>query len=217
LSQRLIEAQETERSRVARELHDGVNQIIASAKMRLRKVEDCATELKPAAREILARCDRLLVQALEENRRIAHNLHPSDLDELGWASACRNFCKELASRTALVVECHLARLSRRLPLAVELNLFRIVQEALYNAEKHAQAKTIWLRFTVGGNGIVLTIQDDGRGFDPKRAKGRKRERGGLGLANMRERARALGGGCEVQSTPKEGTRITVRVPRERLA
>ncbi|MGD0252202.1 MAG: PAS domain S-box protein, partial [Verrucomicrobiota bacterium] len=82
---RIIEAQETERLRVARELHDGVNQVIASVKMRLRKVESRVGTLNPAAREILARCDKLLVQALEENRRIAHNLRPSDLDELGLA------------------------------------------------------------------------------------------------------------------------------------
>jgi len=116
-----------------------------------------------------------------------------------------------------VVKCSIARLSQRLPPAVELNLFRIVQEALNNVEKHAQAKTVWLRFTMHDDGIVLRIQDDGRGFDLKQSKTRKRERGGLGLTNMRERAAALGGGCEVESKPEQGAQITVRVPRQRLA
>ena len=167
---RIIEAQETERLRVARELHDGVNQVIASVKMRLRKVESHVGTLNPAAREILARCDKLLVQALEENRRIAHNLRPSDLDELGLAAACRNFCKEIQARTNLTVKCSIAPLGQRLPPAVELNLFRIVQEALTNVEKHAQARTVRLRLSFQGDSVVLRIQDDGRGFAPRRSK-----------------------------------------------
>ena len=170
---RIIEAQETERLRVAREMHDGVNQVIASVKMRLRKVESHVGTLNPAAREILARCDKLLVQALEENRRIAHNLRPSDLDELGLAAACRNFCKEIQARTNLTVKCNIAPLGQRLPPAVELNLFRIVQEALTNVEKHAQAKTVRLRLSFQGDTVVLRIQDDGRGFAPQRSKARK--------------------------------------------
>jgi signal transduction histidine kinase len=213
LSQRIIEAQETERSRVARELHDGVNQIIASAKLRLRKVQDLS--LSPAAREILARCDRLLVQALEENRRIAHNLRPSELDELGWASACRNFCRELQSRANLTVKCRITRLTERLPPLVELNLFRIVQEALSNVEKHAHAKTVRLQIATQDGSIQLRIRDDGNGFNPQRTKTHKRDRAGLGLSNMRERCAALGGTCEIESAPGKGTAITVRVPLEK--
>ena len=209
---RIIEAQETERLRVAREMHDGVNQVIASVKMRLRKVESHVGTLNPAAREILARCDNLLVQALEENRRIAHNLRPSDLDELGLASACRNFCKEIQARTNLTVKCIIAPLGQRLPPAVELNLFRIVQEALTNVEKHAQARTIRLRLSFQGDSVVLRIQDDGRGFAPRRSRAGKGKWRGIGLTNMRERALSSGGTCEVLSTPKKGTTISVRIP-----
>jgi len=211
---RIIEAQETERLRVAREMHDGVNQVIASVKMRLRKVESCVGMLNPAAREILARCDKLLVQALEENRRIAHNLRPSDLDELGLAVACRNFCKEIQTRTNLMVKCNIAPLGQRLPPAVELNLFRIVQEALTNVEKHAHAKTVRLRLSFQGNSVVLRIQDDGRGLAPQRPKARRGKWRGIGLTNMRERALSLGGACEVLSTPKKGTTVSVRIPCE---
>jgi PAS domain S-box-containing protein len=209
---RIIEAQETERLRVAREMHDGVNQVIASVKMRLRKVESHVRTLNPAAREILARCDKLLVQALEENRRIAHNLRPSDLDELGLAAACRNFCKEIQARTNMTVKCSIAPLGQRLPPAVELNLFRIVQEALTNVEKHAQARTIRLRLSIQGDSVVLRIQDDGRGFAPQRSKAGKGKWRGIGLTNMRERALSSGGTCEVLSTPKKGTTISVCIP-----
>lgn len=209
---RIIEAQETERLRMARDMHDGVNQVIASVKMRLHKVESSAGTLNPSAREILARCDKLLVQALEENRRIAYNLRPSDLDELGLASACRNFCNEIQARTNLTVKCNIAPLGQRLPAAVELNLFRIVQEALTNVEKHAHAKTVRLRLSCQGNSILLKIQDDGLGFAPKRSKARAGRWRGIGLTNMRERALSLGGACEVLSTPKKGTTINVRIP-----
>ena len=93
---------------MARDLHDGVNQIIASAKMRLRKAEHSRGRINPAATQILARCYELLVQALEENRRIAHALRPSDLDELGLAEACRNLCEEFQQRTSLKAESSIA-------------------------------------------------------------------------------------------------------------
>ena len=214
LPQRIIKAQEAERLRVARELHDGVNQLLASAKMRLRRLQEIASLLGPAAREILARCDELLVQALEENRRIAHNLRPSDLDALGLATACRNFCKLLQSRSNLVVKCSLARLRRRLSPAVELNLFRIVQEAVTNVEKHAQAKTVRVRLSAQARTVTLEIEDDGRGFEPEAIEADKGAGSGIGLTNMRERAASLGGSCEVISLLERGTRITVRVPRE---
>jgi PAS domain S-box-containing protein len=212
VSRRIIEAQEAERQRVARELHDGVNQVLASAKMRLRKVEEIASELNPAAREILSRSHRLIGQALEENRRIAHNLRPSDLDELGLAVACLNFCKELRSRTNLTVLCSATRLRQRLPAMVELNLFRIVQEAVNNVEKHAHAKKLRVRISHKGGSLVLQIRDDGRGFEDKESKGGKGMWHGNGLSNMQQRAMSVGGICEVKSVPNRGTVVTVRVP-----
>jgi signal transduction histidine kinase len=215
LPRRIIEAQENERLRVARELHDGVNQIIAATHMRLRKVESRLAMANPAAREMLARCDELLVQALEENRRIAHDLRPSDLDTLGLAEACRNFCREFQGRVDLKLECEVVQDGERLDAATELNLFRIVQEALNNIEKHARAKIVKLRLIFQPDFVLLRIQDDGCGFpttmpSPKRKKGH-----GLGLTNMRERAMSLGGIFELESIPNERTTILVRVPRKR--
>jgi PAS domain S-box-containing protein len=212
LPQRIIKAQEAERSRIARELHDGINQLIASVKMRLRKVEGSLPDLKPAAREILARCDRLLVKVLEENRRIAHNLRPTDLDNLGLSAACTSFCSEVQSRTNMQVQCRISSASMRLPPVTELHLFRIVQEAVNNIEKHAQAKSIKLQMEFASDSVVLKIRDDGRGFDSKDLKPGKKKWHGLGLSNMRERALSLGGTYELKSAPDKGTSILVRVP-----
>jgi PAS domain S-box-containing protein len=212
LSQRIIKAQEAERSRIARELHDGINQLVASVKMRLRRVEKNLPDLKPAAREILSRCDRLLVKVLEENRRIAHNLRPAELDQLGLAAACNSFTAEIQSRTNLQFQCRITTPVKRLPPVVELNLFRIVQEAINNIEKHARAKSVKLQIGLQGDVVVLKIQDDGRGFDDKTLKSEKKTRHGLGLTNIRERSLSLGGTCEIKSRPGSGTIIIVRVP-----
>ena len=214
LPQRIIKAQEVERSRVARELHDGVNQIIASVKMRIRNAQDGLPSVQAATREILGRCDKLLTDALEENRRIAHNLHPADLNNLGFSAACQNLCKDFQSRTNMNVQCRITLPGKdRLPPGIELTLYRIVQEAINNIEKYAQAKTTKLRIGLQNHSIRLKIQDDGCGFDPKKVKHGKKEKGhGLGLTNMRERALSLGGTCEIQSAPQKGTTIDVQIP-----
>ncbi|HEV2320483.1 MAG TPA: PAS domain S-box protein, partial [Verrucomicrobiae bacterium] len=156
LPQRIIKAQEVERSRVARELHDGVNQIIASVKMRIRNARESLPPVQAATREILGRCDKLLTNALEENRRIAHNLHPADLNNLGFSAACNNLCKEFQSRTNLNVDFAVALpANHRLPPGIELTLFRIVQEAINNIEKYAQAQNISMRVGLHNSSIRL--------------------------------------------------------------
>lgn len=212
LPQRIIEAQESERLRVARELHDGVNQVIASAKMRLQKVQDSIVEANPATREMLARCYKMMVQALEENRRIAHNLRPSELDEFGLATACRNFCEQTQLRTSLSIQCSIPKSEERVARSVELNIFRILQEALANVERHAQATSVKVSLSFKGSAVTLKIQDDGCGFSPDAPRPNKPKHSGIGLTNMRERAAFMGGTCEFKSVPKQGTTITIHVP-----
>ncbi len=212
LPARIIAAQEAERLRVARDLHDGVNQTIASVKMRIHNVSESLAGVDPAAREILARCEKLLVRTIEENRRIAYNLRPSDLDEFGLATACRNFCNELQARTSLKIDHRISRRGRRLPAAVELNLFRILQEAVNNIEKYAGAKTVRVSLSFPGKNAVLQIQDDGCGFELKSASASRRRRKGMGITNMLHRAEAVGGTCAITSAPGKGATVTVRVP-----
>ena len=212
LPQRIIKAQEVERSRVARELHDGVNQIIAAVKMRLQNVQESLPTFLAGTREILGRCDGLLAKSLEENRRIAHNLHPVDLTNLGFSTACQNLCKEFQSRTGLRVQRRITLpAKKRLPSAIELTLFRIVQEAINNIQKYALAKSVKLQIGYRDKFIFLEIQDDGLGFDAKKFAKRKRGHG-LGMTNMRERALSLGGSCEILSSPNKGTVVSVRIP-----
>lgn len=212
LPNRIMEAQEAERKRVARELHDGVNQLIASAKMRLQKVEERVVSINPAAKELLSRAFNLMVQALEENRRIAHNLRPSDLDELGLASACQNFCNQVQARTNLRFFFDFDGQRHRLPQEAELHLFRILQEAVNNIEKHAKAQTVHVKLTVRSESVILRIKDDGCGL-PSAPSAPKDQWSGMGLTNMKERASLLKGTFDVTSSSENGgTTITITAP-----
>jgi signal transduction histidine kinase len=198
--------------RVARDLHDGVSQLIAAAKVKLSTVQHTIAASSPAAGEIVTRCNGLIVQALEENRRVAHNLRPSDLDDFGLIIACRNLCKEFRLRTGTRVLCRTKGFDVRLPPTMELNLFRIVQEALNNIEKHAQAKSVGIGFSIRNDLLVLEIRDNGRGFNSKVSVTRRRKRRGMGLSNIHERAVLLGGTSTVESGRAKGTSIVVQVP-----
>jgi signal transduction histidine kinase len=112
----------------------------------------------------------------------------------------------------IAVKCRIPHSGLRLSSTAELNLFRVVQEALANVEQHAAAKNVNLRLTRRKGGVVLQVQDDGRGFDPRSVRARDRGRSGVGLESIRDRARLLGGACEVSSSPQRGTMITIRIP-----
>lgn len=213
LPQRVFQAQEEERTHVSRELHDGINQLLVSTKFRLHSLEEKRFGLKAEAREIASRCCELIGQALEESRRLSHALRPRDLDDLGLSPACRNLCTEFQSRTGITVQHEVSSLPTRLGLATELHLFRIVQEALNNIAKHAQATRVALSIIPRGKSIELKIEDNGCGFDPHQRRADPTNAHGLGLPNMAERARILGGEFTLQSTPGRGTCILVRVPR----
>lgn len=214
LPAKILQAQEAERLRVSRDLHDGVNQMIASAKMRLHNVlEDSLGVMRPSQREILKRCERLLFQALEENRVIAHNLRPTDLDELGFEAACRSFCAEFSTRANLKVGCDIVDLGKRLPEPVELTMFRILQEALNNIEKHAGATRVNVNLTGEGGVVTLSVHDDGCGMrapTPETKRGSRKGQG-MGLLGMKERAAIVGAELRVASSSGAGTTVSVSV------
>jgi two-component system NarL family sensor kinase len=204
LPNRILEAQDSERQRIARELHDGVNQILGSIKFRLAHLESQLPAHAPA----LAEAIQLLERTLNEVRRISQNLRPQELDDFGLAPAIESLISEFQKRARVRVEFQRGPLPRRLPEAVELALYRILQEALANVEKHAGATEVTVALLADEKFATLNVRDDGRGFATGENKG------GFGMITMRERATALGGVFSIQSRPGDGTEISVHVKLE---
>lgn len=211
-SRRILAAQEAERRRVARELHDGVSQILASVRFRLHALEARLAGNRPAQGET-ARARRLLEAARDQVKRISHGLRPSELDDLGLVPALRGLAAEFRTRTRMQVRLHCPRRGMLLSPVVEVVLYRLTQEALTNIERHSRARRVVLRLERAKAHVLLRIGDDGRGFVPQTRLRRSRiSPGGQGLANMRERVLLVGGAFELNSAPGRGTEIAVRIP-----
>lgn len=212
LARRVSEVQEAELSRLAHELYEGVNQILASAKLRLCEVQASAPGLGPRAAELLVHCSQLIVEALEENRRIAYELCADELDLFGLADACARLCAEFQAHTGVPVECRISLPAERLPPPLELNLFRIVELGLADIQSRAQATAASLHLVVEEGDLVLRLIEKGRGLQPGTFPAAEGEGGGVTLAAIRERAFSLGGACESESAPLQGVTVKVRVP-----
>jgi len=198
----LIDAQEQERQRIARELHDGLSQQLALVEVRLNAiVEQGDIANKPALKDLLKDVSAISTAAHE----ISHGLYPSQLEYLGLASALRKLCDDTQPGT-VSVHLSIKDVPRQLPPSISLCLYRVAQEALRNISSHSQAKAAWLDLGAEDERISLRIIDDGRGFDVK-------TRGsGLGLASMRQRVLSLGGSIEISSGRRGGTRVEVILP-----
>ncbi|HEY6951929.1 MAG TPA: PAS domain S-box protein [Bacteroidota bacterium] len=212
LSSRIIEAQESERRRVARDLHDGINQILSSIQFRLKSTEEKdSTKKNPLVKEI-GEARLLLEEAIQEVRRISQNLRPSILDDLGLIAAVRSVCEEFVERNKIKVDTEFAGVTNRLPDNIELVLFRTVQEALNNIEKHSAATHVDLHLVMKDSYIEALIRDNGKGFDSFGPPDKKKKHRGLGLDGMKERVTYLGGTVEVTSKTHKGTEILVQIP-----
>ena len=210
-SRRLIASQESERQRIAGELHDGMGQdllVIANqAQLSLSREQN-----SPGAAARLKDIAETARRALEQARRIAHNLRPGLLDELGLAKAVRASAEKAVQASGVSVAVVLDDVDGLLPSEFEVNLFRIAQEAMTNVLKHARASQASIALTKGPTGIRLVVEDNGRGFEPARLDSVPVERRGFGLRQMAERAKMMGGRVDLQSRPGQGTRLTVEVP-----
>ncbi len=213
LAQQIVLSQETERARIARELHDGISQWLVSVKLLL---ESAITRLgqssEPATKTLDLAHDRLN-GALGEIRRISHGLRPTMLDDLGLPSALAELAREASEAGRVHVDIDVTGEPYDLDDAVRTGLFRISQEALTNVERHAEATHARLSLRYGRTDVELRISDDGRGFDLAHAHHDSHR--GLGLRNMRERLDAVGGTLEIRSTTG-ATEIRAIIPR-RLA
>ncbi len=196
MAHKVVLSQETERSRVARELHDGVSQWLASVKF---VFESALVQLERGTGDAAATLRNGLAQmrgVMADVRRISHDLRPTLLDDLGLSSALEQIAREFGERSGIAVQTQLDALPQ-IPEAAATAMFRVVQEALGNIAKHADAKRVSLQLRYSDAGLELQLHDDGRGFDVGDKLRQARE--GLGLSNMRERMETLGGQFSILS------------------
>ena len=202
--QRVVAAQEVERRRLARELHDETGQTLTSILLGLKSVEERAEDR--GIRDAVAELGRQVANAMQDVRRIALELRPKVLDDYGLVSALERLASSFQTQTGIAVDLEAQIGTGRLPNEVETALYRIVQEGLTNMAKHADPTRASVLVTPKNGSVLLVLEDDGRGFDPKR------KNGGLGLEGMRERVELLEGRMTIESRAGAGTTLVVEVP-----
>ncbi|MHB1081306.1 MAG: PAS domain-containing sensor histidine kinase [Prosthecobacter sp.] len=211
LTQRVVQVQEAERGQVALELHDNITQLLCAILVRSQTLADqLSTHDSPAQQEALKLRD-LLGHTAEEVECITRNLRPGVLELLGLDAVLRAASTEFTSRTGVVVTLTGVALAARLPPDTELALYRILQEALKNVQKHAHAQQVSVHLARLGNTVQLLIKDDGVGFNTERQPAKRKGSSRLGLLGMHERAAYVGGTLTVKSVRRSGTEIEVRI------
>ena len=204
----LNETLEEEIKRIAYAVHDEAGQLLVAVHLALAEVAMGMPEEQQAQ---FTRIKDLLNEVEKHLRRYSHELRPTILDDLGWIPAIRFLADGVSKRANLPIHID-ATVSGRLPTATETTIYRIVQEALTNAVKHANASNVWIRAWREDFTQCCTIRDDGSGFKVRRGQGTPRK--GLGLVAMRERVSAIGGTLQIESRPGHGTEISIRLPLE---
>ena len=209
LSRMMLDAQETERRRIARELHDEIGPVLSSVKISLLNLSR-ATDLMPQVEESLGMVDRAILQV----RELALDLRPSVLDDLGLAAALRWYLYRQGQSAGFVAEFRASLEEMRPAAPVEVACFRIAQEAVTNIVRHAQARNVRLELDLDEGELRLTIRDDGVGFNVSVARARAAQGASMGLLGMEERVQLARGRAEIRSAPGEGTEIRVWFPVE---
>jgi PAS domain S-box-containing protein len=205
MTRKLVQAQEQERARISRELHDDINQRLAMLAVGLSQLGENPSEMQ-------SRLEELRNETMEistDLQALSHDLHPSKLEYLGVVAGIRSWCKEFAQRHDMGIDFK-TDVSSGLPAEIGICLFRVLQEALHNAIKHSGVKRVEVRLMEQSDQVCLLISDSGKGFDVDSAMQGK----GLGLTSMGERVRLVNGTIAIQSKPMGGTTIEVRVPLE---
>ncbi|HUN65183.1 MAG TPA: histidine kinase [Bacteroidota bacterium] len=213
---KIILGQEEERRRVAKELHDGINQMLASIKYRIHALK---LDRVPEPGTMRARMDEIstdLTLTMEEIRRLSHRLRPKVLDDLGFDAALRSLGEEFQERTRIITHIEIGGEPGLQSPEAELGVYRIAQEALQNIEKHAGATMVTIRCAGDASAWSMTIQDDGKGFAQERSGAERDPRaGGIGLSTMAERANLMGGSLTINSSPNHGTVVGLTFTKSR--
>jgi signal transduction histidine kinase len=210
---RLISAEDDERRRIARELHDETGQSLTALLVGLRAIEEQAitVDVQSAAK----RLRRVAAQTVDDVGRLARGLHPSVLDDMGLAAAARRYVNDFVRSFGVPVTLRLERVtSNDVPQLAQTTMYRILQESLTNVARHARAQAVKVALTHRGAMLQLVVEDDGVGFDPR---GTLTSTSGLGLHGIRERVAMLGGAVEIESTPGKGVLLRAHVPTAPMA
>jgi len=213
LSHKIVRLQEEERRRVSRELHDGINQLLVSVKYKIENFEDKFNQSPEQALSDIKKADIFLDEAISEVRRVSHDLRPSVLDDLGLVPAINNLVRRFSERNLIDVQLNGVDESfDRLPTDVETAMYRIVQEALMNIEKHANASLVSININRTDSNITIRIEDNGEGFSMQNALRKSESTRSMGLRNMRERIELLQGTFFIHSDVGKGTFLEVKAP-----
>jgi signal transduction histidine kinase len=208
----VINAQEEERKRIARELHDEYGQTLTGLMMSIESLENITSPKQSQFKEKLKKAKSIVIRALEDVRRLTIALRPSTLDHLGLAATVRSYAQTHLEAAGIQVDFESKGLNERLAPAAETALFRIIQEAIHNITKHAEARHVKIRLEARADRITAIVEDDGKGFDMDAVFKSRIERQSLGLLGIQERANLLGGTFDIKSRPGQGTRLIVEIP-----
>jgi len=213
-AQKIIQAQEEERKRIAYELHDDTAQYLSLLKLQLDSMLQSGKIQDPETIEKLSYLDKDASRAIDDVRRFSHELRPSVLDRLGLQAALEQIAEDINKLKQMKVELTIDGEEPGLSDNVKLALFRIVQEALNNARKHAQASKASVNILFRENQVKMEIKDNGTGFDIQEARVRAGKRGSLGLMSLQERASFIGAKLKIESEPGKGAAIRIEFPLE---
>jgi signal transduction histidine kinase len=213
-SRQILQSQETERRRIASNLHDSLGQNLLVIKSRLRLAMQPALD-KPAMRQRLDEISGMASQAIEEVRQITHDLRPYQLDRVGLTQTLRSTVRRVSENCPIVFASHVDDVDGLFDNDSEIHLYRILQEALNNVVKHSGATEATAVVRKESNSVVLVVRDNGRGVNGELANGTELSRAGFGLSGIDERARILRGKALFDSRPGQGFRLTVEIPLPR--
>jgi PAS domain S-box-containing protein len=212
LTHRVVQVQEIERGRVALELHDNITQLLCAILVRCQMLAEKLSARDGTSKKEAMKLREMLGQTAGEVERISRNLRPGVLKELGLVAVLRDTGTEFAERTGVSLKLACVQLTTRLPADTELTFYRILQEALKNVEKHARARHVTVGLIQHNGFVQLAVNDDGIGFNTDHHPAGRKEMGGLGLLDMRERVEYAGGTLSLKSAPGKGTAILVQIP-----
>ncbi len=210
--ERIVALEEDVRKRLARDLHDGPTQLLAAIRMGLQFTRKLLTHEPDKVENELTEMLPMVDRALKQVRTLLFDLRPATLETEGLVAALEFYAQQLQDTEGFTVKLEPGGFDQRLAGRAEKEIFSVVQEALGNIKKHARARHVWIILALDDGRLIVTVRDDGRGFDTTKKDPTKGREGSMGMLNMRERAQMLGGTLSIASAPGRGTTVTLSVP-----